>query len=247
MNVLHAAAGDIAPAAPGGHPASWVATGRSGGVSTGPFAQLNLADHVGDDPDSVGRNRALLAESVGLRADALAVLASEHGGVVHTITEPGPLPAGDGVVTTAPGIGVVALGADCVTIALASTSGTACIGAAHCGWRGLVAGIVEATVEAMRVLGADEISAVLGPSVCAHCYPVSTQRLATLAAGVSARVLTAATWLPGSIDVAAGVREQFADLGVSTHTVPGCTAHDPGWFSYRRDRITGRQGMIVVR
>lgn len=216
-------------------------------MSTGPYASLNLAAHVGDDPGAVARNRAIAAGLLGLGAGELAVLDAEHGARVAVAERPGQLPPADAVVTAAPGIGLVALAADCVPLALAAVEGAPCVAAVHCGWRGLAAGVVPAAVGAMRAMGATAIRAVLGPSVCARCYGVPQARIEELAAAVDPAVLAAATALPGTIGVAEGVLAQLGALGVAAETVPGCTAEDGRCFSHRRSggAATGRQGMIV--
>jgi polyphenol oxidase len=242
--VFPVAAGHF-PAAPGGRPAFWAATGRSGGCSASPFTSLNLATHVGDDTRSVAANRQVLAQLVNLHADDLAVLNAEHGGRVLTVERPGITAVGDGAVTSRPGIGLAALGADCVTIALASVSGAPVIGVAHCGWKGLGAGIVTATIDAMWALGAAQIGAVLGPSICAECYRVPEDRLEQLRHDVASDVYDAATRTEGSIDVAAGVAAQLSACSVDVQHCEGCTAERDDLFSYRRDGRTGRQGMII--
>ena len=237
-------AGVIDAASPGGHPVSWVATGRSGGVSRAPFASLNLADHVGDEPESVAENRRLLLDHAG--AGGLAVMAAVHGAAVAEVRAGGVVADVDALVTRAPGLALLALAADCVPIALADPD-AGVIGAVHCGWRGLVAGVVPAALTAMRDLGATRVAAILGPSICAACYPVPGERVAEVRATPGGASAAAGD---GRLDVAAGVRAQLVEAGVvvsAIRTVPGCTAEDPRLFSFRRDRITGRQGMMVWR
>ncbi len=232
----------------GGRLVRWAATGRSGGVSAAPYDSLNLGEHVGDAPDAVAGNRARAAALVGANPASLSVLGAAHGGRVAVAAVPGPLPGCDGAVTTVPGLALLALAADCVPVALADPD-AGVVGVAHCGWRGLIAGIVPATVAAMRDLGAEQIEAVLGPSICAACYGVPEERLRQLADEAEPEVAAAAAVTAGSaaIDVAAGVRAALDTAGVRHRTLAGCTAEDPTLFSYRRDGVTGRQGMIVVR
>lgn len=190
-------------------------------------------------------NREAVASLVGLRGGDLAVLEAEHGAAVTVVSAPGPLPAGDAAVTAQPGIGLVALAADCVPLALASTDGVPVVGVAHCGWRGLGAGVVDAAVDAMVALGGRGLRAVLGPSVCARCYPVPPGRIEALRSSVAPSVAAAAGWHPGSIDVAAGVRAQLEARGVGSSTCEGCTVEDRRLYSFRRDGRTGRQGVII--
>lgn len=175
----------------------------------------------------------------------LVVMQACHGADVAVVESGGVIPAVDGLVAMRAGLVLLALAADCVPIALCDANGSV-IAAAHCGWKGLVAGIVPATVAAMRDLGAQGIRAVLGPSICPHCYPVDSARIADVRAGTPGSVSAAALHVPGAIDVAAGVIAQLADLGIDAVRVPGCTAESAQLFSFRRDGVTGRQGMAAM-
>ena len=235
--------------APGGHPATWVATGRSGGVSVGPFASLNLADHVGDDPDHVIENRARVNAWLGVPADRSVVLDAAHGAQVHVADGPGIAARCDAAVTTVPGLALLALGGDCVMVALACGRAIAVI---HCGWIGLQEGVVAAGVAAVRAAGGrPEVVAVLGPSICGSCYPVPPERAAQVrdlcAPEVAdAALLTCPDGQPG-IDVAAGVCTQLAMLDVVVVSQdPRCTAQDAELFSHRAQGRTGRQGLGIV-
>lgn len=241
---LHSS-GVVAPRETGGRPIRWAATGRSGGVSLAPYDALNLADHVGDDPLAVAANRDRLARALGL--DGLAVMQAVHGAGVAVVTEPGSVPEVDALVTQVPGLGLLALAADCVPLALLGSDGRT-VGVAHCGWQGLVADVVGAVVEAMAALGSTVDSAVLGPSICGLCYAVPAERADAVAASPVGRaaLTTCADGQPG-IDVAAGVTRRLRELGVPHVEVDGtCTAETAGLFSYRRDGRTGRQGMVVA-
>ena len=238
------AEGRLDPSSPGGRPVFWAATGRSGGVSTGPFSSLNLAGHVGDDPDCVAANFAALSSGFG--GVGLAVLDACHGGDVAVVDAPGVYSGVDALVSVTPGLALVALAADCVPIALADRQGTV-IAAVHCGWKGLGAGVVSAAVSVMRAHGARGIRAVVGPSICAACYPVPLERVAALRSSVHPVVAAAAipTGVSPRINVAGGVVAQLSLLGVPASVVPGCTAELDSLFSYRRDGVTGRQGIAV--
>lgn len=231
----------------GGRPVRWAATGRLGGVSDGDFASLNLADHVGDRLDAVQANRERVV--AWAQTDGLALMAAEHGGRVRIVDEPGTDVGGDALVTARPGVALVALAADCVPIVLADAR-MGVIAAVHCGWRGLVAGIVPNALAAMRALGAQRVQAVIGPSICGSCYGVPAERVALVRDAVPGAQAAAAcreTDQGWAIDVAGGVSAALADAGVAWTRVPGCTAERADLFSFRRDARTGRQGMIVVR
>jgi len=238
------AEGRLDPSSPGGRPVFWAATGRSGGFSPAPYSSLNLAGHVGDDPRCVAANFEAVSQLMG--GVGLAVLDACHGGDVAVVDSPGVYSGVDALVSVTPGLALVALAADCVPIALADRQGTV-IAAVHCGWKGLGAGVVGAAVSSMRSHGARGIRAVVGPSICASCYPVPLERVGLLRSSVHPVVAAAAipTGVSPRIGVAAGVLAQLSLLGVSASVVPGCTAEDSGLFSYRRDGVTGRQGIAV--
>lgn len=244
------ASGDLAPCTPGGRPAIWAATGRSGGSSPAPFDSLNLAVHVGDDPGRVAANRDLLRRGVG--ADDIAVLRAVHGSHVAVVDTPGDVEAADAVITDTPGLGVVALGADCLVLGIVGDDGRT-VAVAHCGWRGLVGDVTGAVLRVLGERGVRPAHVVLGPSICGACYPVPVDRVAELrdacsAAVCEAAIVRCADGQPG-IDVRAGVRARVQELGwegVPVTAVDRCTAEDPGLFSHRRDGLTGRQGLILV-
>ncbi len=245
------AAGRLSPVAPGGRPVIWAATGRSGGTSSAPYESLNLATHVGDDPANVDANRGRVALALGLPESGLAVMGAAHGADVEVVDRVGTYEGVDALVTQEPGLAVLALGADCVPLALIGSDGIT-VAAVHCGWRGLAADVVAAAVLAMRDLGTGVRAAVLGPSICGECYPVPQSRSDETAARVSIRVASAALvrtpdGQPG-IDVRSGLRERLLELGLEPTAIAfagGCTAEDPGLFSFRRDGMTGRQGIAA--
>ena len=244
MNPL--AAGRFRPASPCGRPVNWAATGRLGGRSGAPFDSLNVSTTVGDHLATVLENQQLVATLVG--SSSVHVLDAKHGALVSLATQAGIAQGCDGVVTTTPGLALLALAADCVPIVLADPA-QGVIAAAHCGWRGLTAGIVEATVSAMRAQGAVMIQAITGPAICVHCYPVQQDCIDQLSDGLTGEQYAVVTNKVGnqwSVDVRAGVHLQLTDLGVHFTSVDRCTYEDASLFSYRRDGRTGRQGMIIA-
>lgn len=225
---------------------NWAATGRSGGVSTGQYAGLNLATHVGDVQVHVERNRQLAAALLGV-AD-LCVIDAQHGARIAVATGAGTATGADGVVSTIPGLGLLALAADCVPIVLADPDARV-IAAVHCGWRGLAAGVVPAAIAVMRELGALRIRAVTGPCICLDCYPVGEDCIEELRAQLDGMVLEASVRRRGvqwHVDVRAGVHAQLEQHGVGARAIRRCTATDTALFSHRADGTTGRQGMIVA-
>lgn len=229
------------------HPARGVFTTRDGGTSTTPWDSLNLAVHVGDAHAKVQSNRALLATELGL--DGLAFGKQVHGAGVRQVnalskkTSRG-LDDTDAMVTTTPGLALVIMGADCLPLLLTSVNGTAVVGAAHVGRGGLVAGVVASVVTAMRARGAAELTAVLGPGICAGCYEVPGSMAGEIERAAPGSRSTSRTG-GVSVDLRRGASRQLEALGVAVEQVDRCTAEDPGLFSYRRDGITGRQAGVV--
>ena len=232
----------------GGIGVSWVATGRMGGYSQAPFDGFNLAGYLGDDQECVSRNIERAASLIGVEQGQLAIMQGVHGAKVARVIAGGIVHGVDALVTTVPGLGLMALAADCVPVVMAD-SDTGVIAAVHCGWRGLVAGVMSASVEVMREAGAEHIRAIIGPSICAGCYPVPPERIAELRAEVSPAVATAACSgsTGNTIDVSAGVRQQLVEESVDYEQIHLCTAESAELFSYRRDGLTGRQGLMVCR
>jgi YfiH family protein len=235
-------------------PVALAFTDRHGGVSAAPFDSLNLAWAGGDEPEAMAENhRLLLADfAPGAGLESLAQLSQVHGNAVAEVGADGPghdvkghlHAVGDGLVTTRPGVSLMVRAADCVPVLLADADG-AVVGAAHCGRPGLVAGIVPATVAAMRDLGAAALTAWIGPSVCGRCYEVPQQMQDDVAAVEPASRATT-SWGTPSLDVAAGVRAQLARDGVEVVDLSRCTRESPDLFSYRRDGVrSGRQAGII--
>lgn len=233
------------PAPPGVRALS---TLRSGGVSRGPFAEFNLADHVGDDPDAVAANRALLRRAAALPAEP-AWLQQVHGrGVIPAGEGPATGPA-DGSWTDRGGRVCVVLTADCLPVLLARRDGSA-VAALHAGWRGLAAGVLEAGVAALG--GGGGLVAWLGPAIGPDHFEVGPEvRAAFLAedAGAAAAFRPAAR--PGHhlADLYLLARQRLAHAGVAdVHGGGWCTFADAErFYSYRRDGVTGRMATLVWR
>ncbi|MGH8888463.1 MAG: polyphenol oxidase family protein [Acidothermaceae bacterium] len=233
-----------------GNGVHYVYTDRGGGFSAPPFDCLNLSYHVGDDANAVTRNRELVAQRAGfVRA---VWLRAQHGNAVGFVERSVPLPADgeppevDALVTTEPGLAVGSLSADCVLIVLADPA-TGVVGTAHCGRPGLLAGIVEATVRAMRSRGAGVVRAAIGPSICGSCYEVPRPMADEVTASVPAAAAISRTGT-AALDIGAGVAAQLSACDVQiVRRVGGCTREDPALFSYRRDGVTGRLGALVWR
>ena len=229
-------------------------TDRHDGVSAAPFDSLNLAWAGGDEPLAMAENHRLVmadfAPDAGL--SSLAQLSQVHGNVVAVVGEDGPRhdvqghlhAVGDALVTTQPGVSLMVRAADCVPVLFADESRTV-VGAAHCGRPGLVAGIVAATVTALRGLGAARLTAWVGPSVCGRCYEVPPE-LQDAVAAVEPVSRATTSWGTPSLDVAAGVRAQLERDEVEVVDLSRCTLESPDLFSYRRDGArSGRQAAMI--
>ena len=225
-------------------------TDRRGGVSRPPLDELNLAGHVGDDPDAVAHNRGLVAARVGVAPDRLVVLAAVSGGPVAHVTAPAPaeVTGVEALVTTDTDLALGVIAADCVPVLLADEA-AGVVGAAHAGRRGVEARIVTDTVTDMVELGAEpaRIRAWLGPAICGRCYEVGDD-VAAATVAVAARAASTTSWGTTALDLPAAVLAELDSLGVTDVVVDGrCTREDPTLYSYRRDGRTGRQASVIVR
>jgi polyphenol oxidase len=217
---------------------------RVGGVSAAPFDSLNLAILTGDVRDRVRDNRHRLSAALGLDPANVLIGRQVHGADVtvhddapipNAFADPGPeLPEVDGHATGRPGLAPLVMVADCLPVALAGDGGVAM---AHCGWRGLAAGLVE------RAAGAvDAGAAAIGPGIGPCCYEVGDEVLAAfegLGTGVAdGRML----------DLREAARRLLERAGVGSVTASElCTRCNPELFySHRRDgERTGRQAGLA--
>jgi YfiH family protein len=148
---------------------------RRGGVSEGPYATLNCSLSSLDDRTAVLENRARAARALGADPGRLVGLTQVHGAEAVTVEEawaPGEGPRADAAVTRRPGLALGIVTADCAPVLFADAE-AGVIGAAHAGWRGAVAGVLEATLVAMRALGARRIAATVGPCIAQGSYEVA--------------------------------------------------------------------------
>jgi len=215
---------------------------RAGGTSVPPYDSRNLGGAVGDDPAAVAANRAGLATAAGLAADRVVWMHQVHGTTVAVADPPvrragagepaailESLPDCDGIVTTATGLGLAVLVADCVPL-LCGDPGAGVIGAVHAGRRGAADGIALRALDQLLALGAspDTTTVVLGPAICGACYEVP--------AAMQDEVEAA---LPGSA-------RQLTEAGVGAVLIDErCTRTDPTLFSHRRGAPTGRFAGLI--
>ncbi|MGW9003128.1 peptidoglycan editing factor PgeF [Brevibacterium casei] len=232
---------------PGRSTAHVAFTDRHGGYSSGDFSSFNLARHVGDDEELVAANRSALAQLLGLSAERLSFVSQVHGTAVHHVADTADVRAGaeaDAQVSALAGVGLVIMVADCTPILLADTE-AGVIGAVHAGRPGMAAGIVPETLAAMRDLGAREIHAVIGPSVCPRCYEVPASLRDEVAAVEPVAASVSVSGTP-ALDVAGAVAEQLRREGaVIDHFSRTCSRESEDLYSYRRSRRTGRFAGVV--
>ncbi|MEZ0363308.1 peptidoglycan editing factor PgeF [Mycobacterium sp. pUA109] len=225
-----------------------VTTTRAGGVSAPPFDTFNLGDHVGDDPAAVAANRARLAAAIGLPGDAVVWMHQVHGDRVSVVdgARDTPVDDTDALVTTARGLALAVVTADCVPVLMADAR-AGVIAAVHAGRVGAQRGVTERAVETMLALGAhpDDISVLLGPAVSGRNYEVPAAMADEVEAALPGSRTTTSRGTPG-LDLRAGIACQLKGLGVTAIDIdPRCTVADPQLFSHRRGAPTGRLASLV--
>jgi YfiH family protein len=152
----------------------------------------------------------------------------------------------DGLVTLEAGHAIAVLGADCALVGLASPEGVLAV--AHAGWRGLLAGVLEATVATMRRLGASEVAAVLGPCIHPECYAFGDEDLSLVEARLGPSVRAETADGAPAFDLPAGVEAALANVGVAPPSrLGGCTACDERYYSHRARRDQARQALVAWR
>jgi len=220
-------------------------TTRAGGWSRGPYAGFNLATHVGDDPEAVAANRRQLRAALGLPAEP-AWLEQVHGARVAVLPRADAGPA-DGAAAFEAGVICAVLVADCLPVFLASRDGDR-VGIAHAGWRGLAAGVVEATVAALACEPA-RLVAWLGPSIGPQAFEVGGEVRDAFVAGDQGAAAAFVAGRPGHwlADLPALARRRLAAAGVGSVAGGGlCTYSDAArFYSYRRDGATGRMAALA--
>lgn len=227
-------------------------TTRAGGISAAPFDRLNLRDGLGDDPLAVAHNRRVLAQA--LQGAVPVYLNQVHGRAVVRLTvadtrPDAPIHDADASVTTEPGVACSAQVADCLPVLFAAKQGRA-VGAAHAGWRGLAAGVLEATVDAVCDAARcqpHEVSAWLGACIGPTQFEVGADVLQAFGAAPDSprfKPHAPGKWLA---DLPGLARDRLQTAGLANISGGAwCTVSDPSrFFSFRRDRVTGRMAAFV--
>jgi YfiH family protein len=236
----------IVPVWPASPHISALMTTRNGGVSEGLCATMNLSRGASDTPEHVAANHALLREVTGLSTQWISQV---HGRDVVNLDSPSPTLVGDAVVTTQPRTVAAVRVADCLPVLFCDRAGTR-VAAAHAGWRGLAAGVLEATVGAMAI-EPGELIAWLGPAIGPTAFEVGDEvrdafiALDPRAAGAFAPYPERpGKWLADLFALAA---MRLRDAGVSALFGGGVCTHRNAdrFFSYRRDKSPGRMAAMI--
>ena len=214
-------------------PARVLFTTRRGGVSSGPYASLNLGANTGDGRAKIAENRQRLAAMTGA---GLALGRQVHGTQVRHVDEPGHAGEADGQAATRSGVACTVLTADCLPIALISPRGVAML---HAGWRGLAAGVLEEGITALGAQGS--IVAAIGPGAARCCYEVGDEVRAAFADEADD------VREGNTIDLPLIAQRRLCRAGLTEiHHTGLCTMCDARFFSHRRDGgVTGRQAGVA--
>ena len=219
-------------------------TTRAGGFSSAPYDSFNLGDHVGDAPLAVERNRMLLNR---LLPSEPVWLNQMHGTVVADADRASCLPQADACIARHRASVCVVMTADCLPILLCDTQGSV-VAVAHAGWKGLAAGVIEATVKSMDV-APENITAWLGPAISQDAFEVGDEVRAAFAA---IQPQASSAFIPSKsgkwfADLYALARLRLNALGITRIYGGGsCTFRERDrYFSYRRDGATGRMGTFI--
>lgn len=222
-----------------------LSTTRGGGVSLPPYDSLNLGDHVGDDPGAVAENRRRLVNALSLPSEP-RWLSQVHGTCAADAAQVSTPCEADASHTDRPGVVCAVLTADCLPVLLCSRDGKH-VAAVHAGWRGLLNGVIEGTIEAMASESA--LIAWLGPAIGPQAFEVGEEvRQAFLAVDEAAKKAfvrsPAGRWL-ADIYALARLRLQRADVS-EVYGGDHCTySESERFFSYRRDGRTGRMASLI--
>ena len=214
-------------------------TDRLGGASSSNFASLNLGDHVGDSPEIVAANRALISAKFG----PTQYMNQVHGNRVAIIEEvTDEYPTADALVTGIPGITLAVMVADCIPLLLKSQDAVAAV---HVGRKGLLNRVAEKAIDVMREISDAQISAIIGPAICGKCYEVSPEIFSEVTQSHPESASQTASNTP-SLDLVSALISDLKKLGITEiDNQSRCTLEDQNLYSYRRDGATGRQAGLA--
>ncbi|MDN4612049.1 polyphenol oxidase family protein [Arthrobacter burdickii] len=212
----------------------------------------NLALHVGSDPEGVRGNRSRLEDDMGIAAGSLRFMSQTHSDRVAVVDGTADVPDADGMISPRGTEPLAVLVADCVPIVLADASpaegGTGATAVVHAGRAGVGNGIIEGAVRSLRGLGARDLSAWIGPSVCGACYEVPEDMMRAMARTLPEAAARTRAGTP-ALDLPAAVRRQLEQSSVRVEPVQGasCTLENPALYSHRREPGAGRIAGLVWR
>ena len=209
-------------------------TDRRGGASLGVYESLNLALHVGDDPQTVAANRSLLGP-----AQFMNQVHGDEIVIVQSIED--QTPTCDGLITTKSNLALAVMVADCIPLLLVSKEA---VGAIHVGRAGLVNQIALKAIATMRSLGAIDIHAILGPSICGACYEVPFEMQQDVVEQHPRAFATTRKGTPG-LDLPKALIADLLSAGVSYEASTICPMENELYFSHRRQNPTGRFAGVV--
>ncbi|MCX7832267.1 MAG: polyphenol oxidase family protein [Actinobacteria bacterium] len=245
-------------------------TTKNGGFSTGDYKSLNLSPYVGDDEKTVKRNRRRVAKLLGME-DFITIQQVHGSDIVYfgkeklrdIRIEHLDIKA-DSLITDAASIPIGVLTADCLPVLVVAEPGI--VAAIHAGWRGLVEGVIERTIESLQNLGAQEFLFFFGPSICEKCYRVGEdvsliieERFKTGIMNIAENKYVSLKSIGFQILKQMGVADNFLDardidenkekkVSSIAYNINDCTFENRNYYSYRRNKITGRQaGIITLR
>jgi YfiH family protein len=209
-------------------------TDRRGGASLGVYESLNLAFHVGDDPQTVAANRSLIGP-----AQFMNQVHGDEIVIVQSIED--QTPTCDGLITTKSNLALAVMVADCIPLLLISKEA---VGAIHVGRAGLVNQIALKAIATMRSLGAIDIHAILGPSICGACYEVPFEMQQDVVEQHPRAFATTRKGTPG-LDLPKALIADLLSAGVSYEASTICTMENELYFSHRRQNPSGRFAGVV--
>lgn len=212
-------------------------------------AEGNLGGHVGDDPFKVAENRQALERQLGIEATPVAYMNQVHSAIVVDAVAPnvGEAPTADGLLSRDARQPLAVMVADCVPLVFVGRRGDdqdPVSAVAHAGRKGLLDGVIENTMAAMKDAGAQEIEAWIGPAICGKCYEVPEdmqQESEASRPGISSTT----SWGTPALDLPKTAASIVREAGGTVHETGICTLENDTYFSYRRNAKTGRLAGVV--
>lgn len=221
--------------------ANWLITSRRGGYSKGVFSENNFAFNVGDEPQTVARNREKLKSEIS--KNVIYPVAVHSNKIAWVLENEKDIEDVDGLISSRNDLAVGVFSADCASI-LIHSSKLGLIAALHAGWKGMKDQILPKAIDLIATKGDSSPEVILGPAICANCYRVDEARyLEVLQAEPKAAVINQDGNF--AIDVLAGLKSQLQRYEISYQQIIGCTYELKELYSFRRDGTTGRFASVI--